>query len=80
MENDWKKALHGGFAFMTAPFAVHPNDEERARKFLELAKVENVTLSQALGEARSYLEGQGCNEEAIQEQLRRVEKFSKPLQ
>ena len=79
MEDDWKKLLHGGFAFMTAPFAVHPRDEERARQFYSVAREQGVTLDEILSEARRYLEERGCKQDYIDKELGRVKRFCSSL-
>ena len=75
MEQNWKELLHGGFAFMTAPFGVHPNDEKRAEEFLEVAKAQGIKLNEVLTEADEYLRNQGCNQDYIEKELDRVRKF-----
>jgi len=75
MSESWQNAFHGGFAFGTAPFAVHPSDEARAKQFLHLAKAQGVTLEEVVTEARAYLEAQGCRRERIERQLEYVWQF-----
>lgn len=79
MSENWKDKLRGGFAYMTAPFAVHPNDEERAGAMLDLVKQEGVTLDDVLQEARAYLLEKKVKQEYIEEQLDRVRAFCKSL-
>lgn len=52
---DWVNLIGGGFAHVTAPFAVHPNDRQRAKEYLKLAKAHGLTISDAVGHAREYL-------------------------
>lgn len=52
---DWVKLIGGGFAHMTAPFAVHPNDRDRAKEYLRMAKAHGLTVSDAEDHARKYL-------------------------
>lgn len=52
---DWVRLIGGGFAHMTAPFAVHYYDRERAKEYLEAAKAHGLTISDAVGHAREYL-------------------------
>lgn len=72
---DWKRLIGGGFAFQTAPFAVHPLDRDRAKEYLKQAKLHGLTVSDAVEHAREYLKsatGWPTNEE---EQLQRVKAF-----
>ena len=72
---DWVKLIGGGFAHMTAPFAVHHNDLQRAEEYLVQANAHGLTVSDAVGHAREYLHtamGWPTNEV---EQIRRVEAF-----
>lgn len=72
---DWRRLIGGGFAFQTAPFAVHPLDRERANEYLKQAKAHGLTVFDAVEHAREYLKnatGWPTNEE---EQLQRVEAF-----
>lgn len=72
---DWIRLIGGGFAHMTAPFAVHPNDEKRAKEYLQQAKAHGLTISNAVGHAREYLRtAQGWPTDEA-EQIQRVEKF-----
>lgn len=72
---DWVKLIGGGFAHMTAPFAVHPLDRDRAKKYLQQAKAHGLAVSDAVEHAKEYLStamGWPTNKT---EQLQRVEKF-----
>ena len=71
----WKKSLAGGFAFMTAPFAVHPYDKQRANEAVRLAKLAGVTEAQFIEEARAYLNRAIGWPTDVGEQLARVAKF-----
>ncbi|MBF5096012.1 hypothetical protein F1643_18140 [Azospirillum sp. INR13] len=74
-EVDWVKLIGGGFSHMTAPFAVHPLDRQRARNYLDQAKVYGLTVSDAVSHARSYLRTASGWPTDQDEQIRRVEKF-----
>jgi|GEM_PF-2462794 len=74
---DWKNLLRGGFAYMEAPFAVHPLDDRRARNMVYLSKAHKVTLKEILDEATIYLTSINQSEAAIQEQLDRVKRYYK---
>ena len=52
---DWIRLIGGGFAHMTAPFAVHPSDRKRANEYLRQAKAHGLTISDAVDHAREYL-------------------------
>lgn len=72
---DWEQKLAGGFAHMTAPFAVHKNDEDRAREAVALAKEAGRTPDEFLAAARAYLETAMGWPTNIEKQLSRVEEF-----
>lgn len=74
-EIDWVKLIGGGFAHMTAPFAVHPLDRDRAKVYLQEAKAHGLTVADAVSHARAYLRTAlgWPTDEAQQFQL--VEKF-----
>ncbi len=72
---NWVKLIGGGFAFQTAPFAMHANDEKRAQEYLEQAKAAGLTLADAVNHARQYLtdaQGWPVDEE---KQIERVRRF-----
>ncbi|MEM9310895.1 MAG: hypothetical protein AAGA34_05550 [Pseudomonadota bacterium] len=71
----WQKSLAGGFAFMTAPFAVHPYDKQRANEAVRVAKLAGVTQTQFLEEASDYLSTAMGWPTDVEEQLARVRKF-----
>jgi hypothetical protein len=73
---EWAKQLAGGFAFQTAPFAMHPADQKRAKLALTLAQEEGVKLSEFLEAARTYLEGAQGWPTDIAKQLKEVRKFA----
>ena len=72
---DWKNLLHGAFAGMTAPFAVHPLDGKRARRMFHAAMNAGATLEDILGEADRFLRKQGCTKNYIAEQTRRIRQY-----
>lgn len=72
---DWIKLIDGGFSMMTAPFAVHPHDRDRANEYVKKAKIHGLTVADAIGHAKQYLQsakGCPCNED---EQIQRVKAF-----
>ena len=72
---DWKRLIGGGFAFQTAPFAVHPLDRDRANEYLKQAKAHGLTVSDAVEHAREYLKSAQGWPTSEEEQIQRVEKF-----
>ena len=74
---EWERLLAGGFAFMTAPFAVHQLDKERARESVRLAKEEGVGADEYVAAARRYLETAMGWPTSIEEQMANVRKFIK---
>lgn len=75
-DEEWRRLLAGGFAFMTAPFGVHPKDRERAEEMYHFALRSGVSPTEILSEARSYLDGaMGLGGGSHAEELERVERF-----
>jgi hypothetical protein len=76
-EQAWRRLLRGGFAFESAPFAVHPLDQERARRMYYFALRAGASPKDILAEAKQYLENEvGLKDVADDnEQLKRVEQF-----
>jgi hypothetical protein len=54
-QSDDKYRIGGGFAFVSAPFAVHPNDERRARATIRLMKAYGRSRSQIIEAFRDYV-------------------------
>ncbi|CCO22258.1 hypothetical protein [Maridesulfovibrio hydrothermalis] len=72
---DWIKLIGGGFSMMTAPFAVHPHDRNRANEYVKKARAHGFTVADAVGHAKHYLQsakGWPYNED---EQIQRVKTF-----
>ncbi|ARS26972.1 hypothetical protein [Sphingomonas sp. KC8] len=65
----------GGFAFMSAPFAVHPKDKERAHAYRSAAAKAGLSWLQVEADVRAYGCRQGWSADEIRLQLARVEKF-----
>jgi hypothetical protein len=68
----------GGFAHMTAPYAVHPLDRQRAAEYLSAALKANIQWHQAKQDIQAYLASQGCTPEQIEEEVVRAAKFLEP--
>lgn len=74
-QKGWIRLIGGGFANMIAPFALHPADAERAKKYLKQAKAAGLTVTDAVSHARAYLEtAQGWPVDEVME-LERVRKY-----
>ena len=74
-EDDWKRLIGGAFAGETAPFAVHPNDKKRAKKYFEQAKAEGLSVSDAVRHAKLHLENATGWPTDIDKQLAAVRKY-----
>lgn len=74
-QKDWIELIGGGFAFQTAPFAMHANDKARAHEYLEEAIGAGLHVSDAVGHARSYLAIAPSFPTNESEQLERVRMF-----
>lgn len=72
---EWQRQLAGGFAFQNAPFAVHPLDRDRAKEAVALAKSDDISKEQFLGEAEKYLKSAQGWPTDISDQLKLVNKF-----
>lgn len=66
--------IGGAFAGQTAPFGVHPNDNDRAFEYLREARRHKLTWADAKADIRAYLALQGVTEEYIEEQV----EFARP--
>ena len=74
----WKEQIPGCFAGMTAPFAMHPNDEKRAIEMLKGMQEQGVTWSEAEVEIRAYLTKQEVTSDEMTRQMLRVEEKLRP--
>lgn len=63
--SDWRRLLKGAFAFGTAPFASHPNDERRALEAIAHAIREGISKQEIEAEIRSYMTGKGVHPDFI---------------
>jgi len=72
---EWTRLIGGGFAYLTAPFAVHPKDRERAIVYLDSAIAHGLTVTDAVEHAREYLRSAQGWPVDIDKQLRLVEQF-----
>ncbi len=74
----WQEQIPGCFAGMTAPFAMHPNDEKRARAMMETMQEQGVSWSEAEAAIRDYLTAQNITQDEMRKQMQRVEERLKP--
>lgn len=74
----WQQQIPGVFAGMTAPFAMHPNDEKRAMGMLEEMQAQGVTWSEAEAEIRAYLTSQKVTSDEMAKQMLRTEEKLRP--
>lgn len=75
IEKDWKNLLAGGFAYLTAPFAGHPLDKERAVKMFLVTRIKNIPLIEIAKEAKSYLLSKGVKPDYIAQDIADVKEF-----
>ena len=74
---DWLRLAGGGFAFMSAPFAVHPLDKRRAVAFREEAKMAGLDWPAVAGHVDAWAEREGWSDTKRAEEMARVQKFMK---
>lgn len=68
----------GAFAHLTAPFASHPLDRQRAFSYLAAAIQQNVSWAQAEQDIRHYLASQGCTPDYIDDEVERARPYLEP--
>ncbi len=74
-DEEWRRLLKGGFAFETAPFAVHPLDHRRAERMVFVAARAGALRSDILDAATVHLRGEGIREADLEIHLARVQQF-----
>lgn len=74
-EINWIELIGGGFAHDTAPFAVHPNDEKRAKEYLHKAENENMRMVHVMYHAHMYLSGVLGGAIGFDKQMKRVREY-----
>ena len=72
---DWINLIGGGFAHMSAPFAVHPLDRARAREYRNAIRSAGLAWAAVEAHFFAYADGEGWSHEKRVEELRRVRKF-----
>lgn len=75
MTADWTKLIGGGFAHMSAPFAVHPFDKERAREYRDQVRAAGLQWPDVEAHLDAYAAEQGWTSEKRAEESKRVRKF-----
>lgn len=73
---DW----HSSFGMTDRIFGGHPLDRKAARDVLKKTWAEDLGWEDIERTAREYLRGEGCVQEHINEQIRRMRDLSKWLQ
>jgi hypothetical protein len=72
----WIDQLPGCFAFQTAPFGLHKNDEDRAREMFKAAVKAGVSFADVEREIRAYLsKAQGWPVD-VEKEIARARAFS----
>lgn len=61
--------IKGGFAFMNAPFGLHPNDRERAVEYRKAALAAGLKWADAEGDVRAYAASKGWTAEETEKQV-----------
>lgn len=69
----WQEQIPGCFAGMTAPFAMHPNDEKRALAMMTTMQEQGVSWSEAEAAIQDYLTAQNVTQDEMRKQMQRVE-------
>ena len=67
--------IKGAFAFMDAPFGLHPRDRERAVAYRKAAVAAGLTWADAEADVRAYATAKGWTAAQTQEQVARAEKL-----
>ena len=75
MSTEWIKLIGGGFAHMSAPFAVHPFDKDRAREYRDQARAAGLQWDDVHGHLDAYATEQGWTAEKRTDEAKRVRKF-----
>lgn len=70
--------IGGAFAFMEAPFGLHPRDRERAAEYLVAALEAGLTWADAEQDIRDYGASKGWKPAEVQKQVDRGAKLLRP--
>lgn len=74
----WEDNVGGAFAYQTAPFAVHPLDEQRAFNLLKDMREADASWDEVDTAFRSYLQRQSMSQGFVDEQMQEVERHFRP--
>ena len=77
-EMEWDHELPGCFAAMTAPFGLHPNDEERAFNWLTSLRERKIGWSAAKAQVEAYLKRHGVRGGEFTKQVERAREKLQP--
>lgn len=72
---DWIRLIGGGFAHMSAPFAIHPLDRDRAKEYRKAAGAAGLTWAEICSHFEAYADEEGWSSAKRSEELARVRKF-----
>jgi hypothetical protein len=72
---DWINLIGGGFAHMSAPFAVHPYDRDRARRYRKSVRAAGLGWATVQSHFDAYANEEGWGAAKRAEELERVRKF-----
>lgn len=67
--------IGGGFAHMSAPFAVHPLDQKRAREYRRAVREADLEWADVIAHFEAYADEEGWSATKREEELGRVRKF-----
>lgn len=76
-EEEWVKMIGGAFAYMDAPFAVHPRDAERARDYRAEARAHGLAWSDIERHLTLYMEKKSFAADAKAKSMKLARKFFK---
>lgn len=68
----WEDRIRGCFGFKDKKFALHNTDRKHAQQVLSEALMDDVGHSEYLAAFRRWLENEGCNDQHVEEQMKRV--------
>jgi hypothetical protein len=77
-EMEWDHELRGCFAAMTAPFGLHPNDEERAFNWLNSLRERKIGWSAAKAQVEVFLKSHGVRGDEFTKQVERARAILQP--
>ncbi len=72
---DWVRLIGGGFAHMSAPFAIHPLDRTRAKEYRNTLIAAGLGWAEVRAHFEAYADDKGWGSSKRSEELERVRKF-----